>query len=124
MNFDRIRQVSRQAEELRARLQEPEIWQDPALFSRCQKELQELAPLADAYARWEETGRELEGLEELLADPEMRTLAAEEQKRLLSRREEEEEESLASLLKGGRNKQSVAIDYIVDGEQKVTVRLP
>ena len=39
-------------------------------------------------------------------------------------REEEEEESLASLLKGGRNKQSVAIDYIVDGEQKVTVRLP
>ena len=39
-------------------------------------------------------------------------------------REEEEEESLASMLKGGRNKQSVAIDYIVDGEQKVTVRLP
>lgn len=39
-------------------------------------------------------------------------------------REEEEEESLASLLAGGRNKQSVAIDYIVDGEQKVTVRLP
>ena len=39
-------------------------------------------------------------------------------------REEEEEESLAALLKGGRNKQSVAIDYIVDGEQKVTVRLP
>ena len=39
-------------------------------------------------------------------------------------RVEEEEESLASLLKGGRNKQSVAIDYIVDGEQKVTVRLP
>ena len=38
--------------------------------------------------------------------------------------DEEEEESLASLLKGGRNKQSVAIDYIVDGEQKVTVRLP
>ena len=39
-------------------------------------------------------------------------------------REEEEEESLASLLAGGRYKQSVAIDYIVDGEQKVTVRLP
>ena len=64
MNFERIRQVSRQAEELRARLQEPEIWQDPALFSRCQKELQELAPLADAYARWEAAGRELEGLED------------------------------------------------------------
>jgi hypothetical protein len=47
---------------------------------------------------------------------------APDQKRQAAR--EEEEESLASLLKGGRNKQSVAIDYIVDGEQKVTVRLP
>ena len=98
MNFDRIRQVSRQAEELRARLQEPEIWQDPALFSRCQKELQELTPLADAYARWEEAGRELEGLEEMLSDPELRALAAEEQQRLIRRRAEEEEQMKLLLL--------------------------
>ena len=39
-------------------------------------------------------------------------------------REEEEEESLASLLKGGLHKQSAAIDYIVDGELTVTLRLP
>ncbi|HBX75989.1 MAG TPA: hypothetical protein DEG55_07685 [Acidaminococcaceae bacterium] len=49
---------------------------------------------------------------------------APDQKRQASLREEEEEASLAALLAGGRNKQSVAIDYIVDGEQKVTVRLP
>ena len=49
---------------------------------------------------------------------------APDQKRQAARSEEEEEASLASLLAGGRNKQSVAIDYIVDGEQKVTVRLP
>lgn len=98
MNFERIRQVSRQAEELRARLQEPEIWQDPALFSRCQKELQELAPLADAYARWEAAGRELEGLEEMLSDPELRALAAEEQQQLLRRRAEEEEQMKLLLL--------------------------
>ena len=49
---------------------------------------------------------------------------APDQKRQAVRSEEEEEASLASLLAGGRNKQSVAIDYIVDGEQKVTVRLP
>ena len=46
------------------------------------------------------------------------------QKRQAIRSEEEEEASLASLLAGGRNKQAVAIDYIVDGEQKVTVKLP
>ena len=49
---------------------------------------------------------------------------APDQKQKVSLGEEEEEASLASLLAGGRNKQSVAVDYIVDGEQKVTVKLP
>jgi hypothetical protein len=49
---------------------------------------------------------------------------APEQKQKAAQSEEEGEPSLASLLAGGRNKQSVAIDYIVDGEQKVTVKLP
>ena len=49
---------------------------------------------------------------------------APDQKRQAPRSEEEGEASLASLLAGGRNKQAVAIDYIVDGEQKVTVKLP
>ena len=49
---------------------------------------------------------------------------APDQKRQASHRGEEGEAPLASLLAGGRNKQSVAIDYIVDGEQKVTVKLP
>ena len=49
---------------------------------------------------------------------------ASDQKRKAVSSEEEGEVSLASLLAGGRNKQSVAIDYIVDGEQKVTVKLP
>jgi len=49
---------------------------------------------------------------------------APDHKQKSARSEEEGESSLASLLAGGRNKQSVAIDYIVDGEQKVTVKLP
>ena len=38
--------------------------------------------------------------------------------------EEEEALSLASMLAGGRHKQSAAVDYIVDGEQQITVKLP
>ena len=49
---------------------------------------------------------------------------APDHKQRTARSEEEGEASLSSLLAGGRNKQSVAIDYIVDGEQKVTVKLP
>ena len=37
--------------------------------------------------------------------------------------EEAEAMSLAAMLAGGRNKQSVPVDYIVDGEQQVTVKL-
>jgi len=49
---------------------------------------------------------------------------APDQNQTAARNEDEGEASLASLLAGGRNKQSVAIDYIVDGEQKITVKLP
>ena len=38
--------------------------------------------------------------------------------------EEENAPSLAAMLAGGRNKQSVPVDFIVDGEQQVTVKLP
>ena len=38
--------------------------------------------------------------------------------------EGEEAPSLAAMLAGGRNKQSVPVDYIVDGEVQITVKMP
>ena len=56
-------------------MQEPETWQNPELFARLQKEAQNLAPLAENYAVWEETCEALAEAQEMLADPEMKDLA-------------------------------------------------
>ena len=87
MNEQRLKQIKRQYDELQQRLQEPGSWQDPALFARLQRELQELSPVAEAYAEWENTERELLNLEEMLSDPEMKDIAWEEKQELLKQRE-------------------------------------
>jgi len=98
MNFERLRQLKRQYEELQQRLQEPETWQNPALNARLQREALELAPLAGAYAAWERTEAELQELEEMRQDPEMRELAQEEIQRIRKSREDLETEIKLLLL--------------------------
>lgn len=90
MNEQRLNQLKRQYEELQQRLQEPNTWQDPALFARCQRELQELAPLAEAYSAWKETESQLLSVEEMLQDPELKEMAWEEKQELLRRKTEQE----------------------------------
>ena len=89
MNEQRLKQIKRQYDELQQRLQEPGSWQDPALFARLQRELQELSPVAEAYTEWEKTEQELSELEEMLSDPEMKEIAWEEKQALLKRREQQ-----------------------------------
>ena len=98
MNYDQLQKLKRQYEELQQRLQESETWQDPALNARLQKEAQELVPLAEAYAAWEQTGAELQSLEEMRQDPEFRDLAQEEIRNLQQRRLAQEEELKLLLL--------------------------
>ena len=89
MNEQRLKQIKRQYDELQQRLQEPGSWQDPALFARLQRELQELSPVARGYTGWEKTEQELSELEEMLSDPEMKEIAWEEKQALLKRREQQ-----------------------------------
>ena len=98
MNEERLKQIKRQYEELHQRLQEPGTWQDPAVFASLQREAQELAPIAEAYASWEKTGEQLAGLEEMLSDPELRDMAWEEKQDLLRLREEQERQLKLLLL--------------------------
>ena len=97
MNVERLNQIRRQVEELQQRLQEPSTWQNPALNARLQKELQELAPVAEALSALEKTRKELEALEEMRADPELRELAQEEL-RSLTEQHTRQEENLRLLL--------------------------
>ncbi len=98
MDDQKLNRVKRQYEELQQRLQEPETWQNPGTYARLQKEAQELAPVAESYAGWLKTKEELEAVEEMLSDPELRDAAREEKQELLRRAEEQERELRLLLL--------------------------
>ena len=97
INFEKLKLLKRQYEELQQRMQEPETWQNPEQFARLQKEAQNLAPLAENYAVWEETCEALAEAQEMLADPEMKDLAREESE-LLQEKKAELEQTLQMLL--------------------------
>ena len=91
LNFEQLRGVRRQFDELQQRLQEPETWEKPELFGKLQREIQELAPLAEKIADWEKNGQALSEAELMLQDDELRELAEEEKRTLLQQREEIEQ---------------------------------
>ncbi|MBO5544024.1 MAG: peptide chain release factor 1 [Oscillospiraceae bacterium] len=91
LNFEQLRGVRRQFDELQQRLQEPETWEKPELFGKLQREIQELAPLAEKIADWEKNGQALAEAELMLQDDELRELAEEEKRTLLQQREEIEQ---------------------------------
>ena len=83
MNELGLKKIKQQYEELQQRLQEPGTWQDPSIFAKLQREAQELSPIADVYTQLEITERQLDDVEQMLSDPEMRDMAWEEKKNLL-----------------------------------------
>ena len=91
LNFEQLRGVRRQFDELQQRLQEPETWEKPELFGKLQREIQELTPLAEKIADWEKNGQALAEAELMLQDDELRELAEEEKRTLLQQREEIEQ---------------------------------
>ena len=86
LNFEQLRGVRRQFDELQQRLQEPETWEKPELFGKLQREIQELDPLAEKIADWEKNGQALAEAELMLQDDELRELAEEEKRTLLQQR--------------------------------------
>ena len=76
--FDKLKLIKNQYDELRARMEEPQTYSDPALYSKYERESRELQPLVEAYCAYESACRTMEQAEELMGDSEMRELAQEE----------------------------------------------
>ncbi len=76
--FNRLKQIKNQYEQLCRRMEEPETYTDAALYAKCEREARELAPVAEAYADYENARSSMESAQELLNDPELRDLAQEE----------------------------------------------
>lgn len=96
--FDKLELISKKYDELLARLELPETYSDPGLYSRCEREARELEPLVTAYRAYLGQGEDMEAALELMNDPEMKELAQEEFVRAKARKEELEQEIRVLLL--------------------------
>ena len=76
--FEKLRQITKQYEELLSRLEQPETYGNPALYAKTDRQARQLAPLAETYAAWEKAVEAQKQAEALLSDPEMKELAQEE----------------------------------------------
>lgn len=90
--WEQLNRAVLRLEELETQLAQPETYADPALAAQLNREQKELVPVVETFRRYQKAQRELEGLTELLADPECRELARAEYdgvKETVARLEEE-----------------------------------
>lgn len=76
--LDKLRQIEEKYAALELRLQQPEVYSDPAEYARVAREQKEIAPVVEAYRRYARRRADMDGAQELLSDPEMREMAQEE----------------------------------------------
>ena len=90
--LEKIRQLARRYEEIEYSLAQPEVWNDAELSRRLTRERSELAPVAEAWKRYESCRRRREDALALSADAELRALAQEEAEEALRGMEEARQE--------------------------------
>ena len=79
--LDKLKEIERKYSILEERLQQPEVYADPAQFRTLSKEQKDLAPLVDAYRSYRQALADREEALSLLSDPDLKDLAREELER-------------------------------------------
>ena len=79
-------------EEIETQLSQPETYDDPDLAASLNKEQKDLLPLVEAYRQHQKAQADLDGLADLLDDPECRQLAKAEETALRAELDRLEEE--------------------------------
>ena len=75
--LEKLKGLSQKYAEIEYILSQSEVWADAQKAAALSREKAELAPLMEAYARYETFRQEAESADELLSDPEMKDLARE-----------------------------------------------
>ena len=76
--LEKLKQLDNRYAELGQRMENGEIYADPAAYTKCAREMKELEPIVMAYREYEKCRSEMAGAEELMSDPEFKELAREE----------------------------------------------
>ena len=104
--LERLEEIAKRHEDLRAQQADPEIAVDPKRSREVAQKIAEIAPLVTAYRAFREVSKELDGAREVLAetdDDEMRELAELEVEGLEARAEELESKLRLLLLPADPN---------------------
>ena len=96
--FEKLKTLNNKYELLRARLEEPATYSDPAAYAKYEREARELQPLIEAWRAYEQAGQTMEDALSLMSDPEMKELAQEEYAAARQERERLEQEIKILLL--------------------------
>ncbi len=76
--FENLQMLQRQYEEIKERMERPEVYSDASVYSSYDKELREIGPVVAAYELYLKAEGEMSAAKELFDDPELRELAREE----------------------------------------------
>ena len=76
--FDKLRAIEEKYVSLEARMQQPEVYTDPALYAKLAREQKEITPVVEAYRRYLKHSAEVEDALGLLNDSDLKELAQEE----------------------------------------------
>ncbi|MDO4816314.1 MAG: peptide chain release factor 1 [Bacillota bacterium] len=96
--LEKLRQLDNRYTELQTRMENGEIYADPAAYTKCVREMKELEPIAAAYREYAKCCTAMEDAAELMADPEFKELAQEEYTSAKQRKAELEENLKILLL--------------------------
>ena len=70
--------IEEKHEALEKRMQEPEVYSDPALYAQLAREQKEIQPIVETYRKYEKAKRDMEGARDLMSDQDFKEIAEEE----------------------------------------------
>ena len=76
--LEKLNAIEEKYSALELRMQEPEVYSDPALYAKLAREQKEIQPVVETFRRYEKAQRDMEGARELISDPDFREIAQEE----------------------------------------------
>ncbi len=113
--LEKLQDIEEKYIALEARMAQPEVYSDPAAYSRLAKEQKELTPLVTAFRAYKKLERDAAGALELMSDPELKEMAQEEYEAAKAGMKEKEEELKILLLPKDPNDQKNVIMEIRGG---------
>ncbi len=96
--FEQLKQLEKKYEQLSARMEEPSIYSDPAVYARYEREAREIEPLISAYRSFRNAEKTMADALGLMNDSEMKELAQEEFSEAKAMRDRLEQEIKIMLL--------------------------